>query len=43
MPQWDNMVPILLRPCDYHLLEDSGAFDGYALSKLIDGEIRVGN
>ena len=41
MPQWDNMVPILLRPCDYQLLRESGAFEGYAKSRLVDGEIRV--
>ncbi len=39
--QWDNMVPILLRPIDHDLLRDAGALDGCAESKLIDGEIWV--
>ena len=43
MLQWDNMVPILLRPCDYHLLQDSDALDSHATSELVDGEVRVGN
>ena len=39
--QWDNMVPILLRPIDHDLLCEAGAFAGYAKSELIDGEVWV--
>jgi hypothetical protein len=41
MLQWDDMVPILLRPIDHELLQEAGTFNSYAKSELIYGEIWV--